>query len=377
MTARGADVTKAVSVDRSVGQDGRVIVRDLVKRFGPVTAVDHVDLDVRQGEFLALLGPSGSGKTTILMCVAGFDFPDSGLIEVGGRDVTWTPPNQRDMGMVFQRYTLFPHMSVLENVAFPLKMRRVPRLEREERARAALATVRLGDLGERKPAQLSGGQQQRVALARAIVYHPQVLLMDEPLSALDKNLREEMQIEIKHLQRELGVTVIFVTHDQTEALTMADRVSVLNMGKLQQIGSPKTLYEAPETAFVAGFIGETNFWSGVARTKAEAGALVAVELTGGGVAQAVAAVAIREGGAVKLAVRPERVTLGVPLDTGMTARMEEAIYAGKVTTLLLRSAGPLMRVSMPAGGSMIEPSIGEDVGLSWRPEDARAFPGDA
>ena len=353
------------------GGEGRVVVRDLVKHFGPVTAVDHVDLDVKPGEFLALLGPSGSGKTTILMCVAGFDFPDSGVIEVGGRDVTWTPPNKRDMGMVFQRYTLFPHMSVLENVAFPLKMRGVSRADRETRAKAALETVRLGDLGERKPSQLSGGQQQRVALARAIVYRPKLLLMDEPLSALDKNLREEMQIEIKHLQRELGVTVIFVTHDQTEALTMADRVSVLNAGKLQQIGAPKALYEAPETEFVAGFIGETNFWSGIAKASAAAGQKVAVELEGGGVAEGIAASAIAGGAAIRLAVRPERVKLNAP--TGLPARMEEAIYAGKATTLLLRGAGPEIRVSLSAGGGIEEPAPGDAVTISWSVEDARVF----
>ncbi|MGI4954096.1 MAG: ABC transporter ATP-binding protein, partial [Janthinobacterium lividum] len=212
-----------------------ITISRLVKRFGPVIAVDAVDLDIPAGEFFALLGPSGSGKTTILMSIAGFDFPDSGSIHVGGRDVTFLPPQKRDLGMVFQRYTLFPHMSVAENVAFPLKMRGVNRADREKRAREALATVRLGSLGDRRPAQLSGGQQQRVALARAIVYRPPVLLMDEPLSALDKNLREEMQLEIKHLQRDLGMTIVFVTHDQTEALTMADRVSVLDGGKLQQI----------------------------------------------------------------------------------------------------------------------------------------------
>ena len=205
------------------GHDCHVIVRDLCKSYGRDPAVKNLSLDVRRGEFLALLGPSGSGKTTLLMTIAGFDFPDSGSIEIGGKNVTWMAPNKRDLGMVFQRYTLFPHMSVLDNIAFPLRMRKVSRADREARARAALKTVRLEGYGDRKPSQLSGGQQQRVALARAVVYNPQVLLMDEPLSALDKNLREEMQVEIKHLQRQLGVTVIFVTHDQTEALTMADQ----------------------------------------------------------------------------------------------------------------------------------------------------------
>ena len=350
---------------------GQVVVRNLVKRFGAVTAVDHVDLDVRAGEFLALLGPSGSGKTTILMSIAGFDLPDSGRIEIAGRDVTWLPPNRRGLGMVFQRYTLFPHMSVLENIAFPLKMRRVPRAERETRARAALATVQLAQFGDRKPAQLSGGQQQRVALARAIVYHPQVLLMDEPLSALDKNLREEMQIEIKHLQRELGVTVVFVTHDQTEALTMADRVTVLKSGRLQQIGTPRELYETPETEFVAGFIGETNFWPGTARSDAKAGQRIGVELQGGGPVEATAVTDTSAGRPIRLAVRPERVILG---GSGLDATVREAIYAGTVTTLLLQTAGPMMKASLPIGAGLPEPAPGAVMRVSWRPEDARVFP---
>src|SRR5688500_2786237 len=207
----GLSFTRGDGMGSQDGLQGRVAVLGLVKRYGALHAVDHVSLEVSSGEFLALLGPSGSGKTTILMSIAGFEFPDEGQVLIGGEDVTWSPPNKRNLGMVFQRYTLFPHMSVLENIAFPLKMRGVPRAEREQQARTALATVRLDGFGERRPAQLSGGQQQRVAIARAIVYRPRVLLMDEPLSALDKNLREEMQIETKHLQREIGITVVFVT----------------------------------------------------------------------------------------------------------------------------------------------------------------------
>ena len=345
-----------------------IAIRRLVKRFGPVTAVDAVDLEIEAGEFFALLGPSGSGKTSILMSIAGFDFPDSGSIHVGGRDITFLPPQKRDLGMVFQRYTLFPHMSVAENVAFPLKMRGVNRADRETRAREALATVRLGDLGDRRPAQLSGGQQQRVALARAIVYRPPVLLMDEPLSALDKNLREEMQLEIKHLQRELGMTIVFVTHDQTEALTMADRVSVLDGGRLQQIGSPRALYEQPETAFVAGFIGETNFWAGMLAQPVAAGAEAAIVLSGGGEAHAIAARALPAGPA-RLAVRPERVRLGI---TGLPGVVQEAIYAGTATTLILRTSGPDLRVRQ--GPADIEATPGTAVAFSWAPQDARLYP---
>ena len=341
-------------------------IRRLVKRFGALTAVDDVDLDIPAGEFFALLGPSGSGKTTILMSIAGFDFPDSGSIHVGGRDVTFLPPQKRDLGMVFQRYTLFPHMSVAENVAFPLKMRGTNRADREKRAREALVTVRLGDLCDRRPAQLSGGQQQRVALARAIVYRPPVLLMDEPLSALDKNLREEMQLEIKHLQRDLGMTIVFVTHDQTEALTMADRVSVLDRGKLQQIGSPRALYEQPATAFVAGFIGETNFWDCTLAQPVAAGATASVVLQGGGQAHAVAAGDLAAGPA-RLAVRPERIRLG---PAGIPGTIREAIYAGTATTLILRTAGPDLRVRLGPADA-VPPA---ETAFSWAPQHARLYP---
>ena len=343
-----------------------ITISRLVKRFGSVTAVDAVDLDIPAGEFFALLGPSGSGKTTILMSIAGFDFPDSGSIHVGGRDVTFLPPQKRDLGMVFQRYTLFPHMSVAENVAFPLKMRGVNRADREKRAREALATVRLGSLGDRRPAQLSGGQQQRVALARAIVYRPPVLLMDEPLSALDKNLREEMQLEIKHLQRDLGMTIVFVTHDQTEALTMADRVSVLDGGKLQQIGSPRDLYEQPATAFVAGFIGETNFWACTVARPVTAGEIVSVALDGGGGAHAIAACAIPAGPA-RVAVRPERIRLG---EAGLSGTIVEAIYAGTATTLILRTAGPDLRVRLGPADAVPQ----GQTAFAWVPHDARLYP---
>jgi len=354
---------------------GRVAVQALVKRFGAVNAVDHVSLEVSSGEFLALLGPSGSGKTTILMAIAGFEYPDEGRILIGREEVTWAPPNKRNLGMVFQRYTLFPHMTVLENIAFPLKMRGIGRAEREERARAALATVRLGQMGDRRPAQLSGGQQQRVAIARAIVYRPRVLLMDEPLSALDKNLREEMQIEIKHLQREIGITVIFVTHDQTEALTMADRIAVLDHGRLQQLGAPRDLYEAPETVFVAGFVGETNFCEGRLALPAAPGEAVMVALDGGGTMPATAAQPLPAGGRIKVALRPERLRV-LPADGGgSTARVTEAIYAGNATTLMLEGqGGQLLRARVPAGAGLHEPRPGDSVRLSWQPADARAFP---
>lgn len=233
-------------------------IRGLTKKYGKLHALDAVDLDVRSGEFLTLLGPSGSGKTTLLMAIAGFSRPDMGSIRFGDTEMILTPPHRRGVGMVFQSYALFPHMSVAENIAFPLKLRRVGVNECAERVDAALATVQLSGLGERRVDQLSGGQRQRVALARAFVFRPRILLMDEPLSALDKKLREQMQIELKQLHRQLGVTTVYVTHDQREALTMSDRIAVINHGRLVQVDTPQNIYNRPANSFVADFIGESS-----------------------------------------------------------------------------------------------------------------------
>jgi len=235
-----------------------IAIRSLTKRYGSLYALNSVDLDVQSGEFLTLLGPSGSGKTTLLMAVAGFNRPDSGSIKFGQQEVILAPPHKRNVGMVFQSYALFPHMSVAENIGFPLKLRRVNGADIENRVNAALATVQLDGLGSRRIEQLSGGQRQRVALARAFVFRPRILLMDEPLSALDKKLREQMQIELKHLHEQLGVTTVYVTHDQREALTMSDRVAVINDGQLIQVDAPQAIYNRPATAFVADFIGEST-----------------------------------------------------------------------------------------------------------------------
>ena len=233
-------------------------IQGLTKKYGHMYALDSVDLEVRSGEFLTLLGPSGSGKTTLLMAIAGFNRPDAGSIRFGDTEMILTPPHKRGVGMVFQSYALFPHMSVAENVAFPLKLRGVGTQECAERVAEALATVQLSDLGERGIEQLSGGQRQRVALARAFVFGPRILLMDEPLSALDKKLREHMQIELKHLHEKLGVTTVYVTHDQREALTMSDRIAVINEGRLAQVDTPHAIYNHPANAFVADFIGEST-----------------------------------------------------------------------------------------------------------------------
>src|ERR687887_269236 len=240
----------------------RIRLRGLRKVFGPVVAVDGIDLDIADGEFFAVLGPSGSGKTTVLRMIAGFEAPTAGTVELGGVDATRVPPFRRDVNTVFQDYALFPHMTVAQNVGYSLKVRRVPRAERARRVAEALELVRLPDLGSRKPAELSGGQRQRIALARALVNRPRVLLLDEPLGALDLKLREQMQVELKAIQRDVGITFIFVTHDQDEALTLSDRLAVFNGGRVEQIGSPAEVYENPATAFVAGFVGTSNLISG-------------------------------------------------------------------------------------------------------------------
>jgi putative spermidine/putrescine transport system ATP-binding protein len=256
MIARTGDPQAAA--DQADGAALAIRVRGLRKNYGGVVALASVDLEIRLGEFFTLLGPSGSGKTTLLRLIAGFERPDGGTIELAGREISKVPPYARDVNTVFQDYALFPHMTVAENIQYGLKVRRVAKAERQERGDRALEMVRLGGLGERKPAQLSGGQRQRVALARAIVNEPQVLLLDEPLGALDLKLRQEMQVELQHVQREVGITFVYVTHDQEEALSMSDRIAVLSAGRIEQVGSPLEVYERPQTDFVAGFIGISN-----------------------------------------------------------------------------------------------------------------------
>ena len=254
------DDEDAAAVQAPAAGEGTPDIRlvALEKRFGDVAAVDNVDLDVGHGEFFTMLGPSGSGKTTTLRLIAGFEMPDSGRVELGGVDVARRPPFERDVNTVFQDYALFPHMSVLDNVAYGLKIKRVGRGERREKAAEALEMVQLPGVGKRKPSQLSGGQRQRVALARAIVNRPRVLLLDEPLGALDLKLREEMQGELKRIQREVRITFVYVTHDQDEALSMSDRLAVFNDGRIEQVGTPAEVYERPENEFVAGFVGVSN-----------------------------------------------------------------------------------------------------------------------
>jgi spermidine/putrescine ABC transporter ATP-binding subunit len=290
-----------------------VTVRGLSKRYGAFTAVENLDLDLYAGEFLTLLGPSGCGKTTTLNMLAGFITPDTGTIILGGKDVTNLPPNKRNSAMVFQQYALFPHMTVAENVGYGLKMRRVPVAERRRRAAEALATVGLEDRGGRFPKQLSGGQQQRVALARAIAVRPKVLLLDEPLSNLDLKLREQLRLELIHLQREVGITTVFVTHDQTEALVMSDRIAVMNAGKVEQLGTPEELYQRPANQFVANFIGQSNIVRGrrLAAAAQQPTGTIEFELANGQRLRATCAAPLAQHEA-DILMRPESLTVGAP-----------------------------------------------------------------
>lgn len=359
--------------DESRGAPVRVV--DLTKEFESTLAVDGVSFEVEPGEFLSLLGPSGSGKTTILMTIAGFEEPSAGEILVGSHEVTRVPPNKRNIGMVFQKYALFPHMSVFENVAFPLRRRRVPKHEVAERVESALEMVRLEGYGSRKPGQLSGGQQQRVALARATVYRPPLLLMDEPLGALDKKLREEVQLEIKHFQQRLGTTVIYVTHDQDEALTMSDRVAVINDGRLEQIGTPEDLYERPVNSFVADFVGETNFLSGT--LAARVGDRCTVEVNSGLSVGASTDVDVQPGARVQVAVRPQRIKVSRPESgepAGYTGVVAETVYSGDSLAFIIELAGGVRvtaRTATDGGQTAWRP--GEPVELTWAHEDARVY----
>ena len=340
------------------------------KRFGDVVAVDAVDLGVRQGELLSLLGPSGCGKTTLLRLIAGFEPPSSGAVWIRGRRVDGLPPAQRNLSMVFQHYALFPHMSVYDNVAFGLRMRRVPRPEIPGRVGEALEMTRLQGLEGRLPRQLSGGQQQRVALARALVGRPNVLLLDEPLGALDKKLREEMQVELRELQRRVGITTIFVTHDQEEALALSDRVVVMRAGRIVQVGTPKAIYERPRTSFVAGFIGVANFFSGQVVATDGAGR-VGLRTEEGLVLPLAPATGAEAGRPVRFIVRPEKIELRRGGRPGLAGRVERVVYLGAATFYDVRlDGGQLVRAqaSGQRAGADGDLEPGEPVALAWAEE---------
>jgi putative spermidine/putrescine transport system ATP-binding protein len=341
---------------------------------GTSYVVRGLDLDVAQGEFLTLLGPSGSGKTTTLMMLAGFETPTEGVIRLAGERIDSVPPHRRNIGVVFQNYALFPHMTVGENVAFPLKMRRLGKAEVRTRVRRALDMVRMGSFEARRPSQLSGGQQQRIALARALVFEPQLILMDEPLGALDKQLREHMQLEIKHLHARLGINVVYVTHDQSEALTMSDRVGVFNDGVLQQVATPEALYEAPANPFVATFIGENNAIAG--EVIEVAGERCSIRTSDGSVVRALAGEGLKQGSKTTLVLRPERIGLS-PEENGFnrfTAKIEELIYHGDHLRLRVSACGCNdVRVRVAAGHAGIPLIPDAEIAIGWLPENCRAL----
>ena len=327
-------------------------LRDLTKTFGSVRAVDGLDLEVADGEFFSMLGPSGSGKTTVLRMIAGFERPTRGTIELGGKDVTAKPPFARDVNTVFQDYALFPHMNVAENVEYGLRVKKVPRAERRRRAGEALETVRLAGHASRRPSQLSGGQRQRVALARALVNRPRVLLLDEPLGALDLKLRREMQIELKQIQRDVGITFVFVTHDQEEALTLSDRIAVFHEGRVQQVATPRELYEEPASAFVAGFVGTSNLLTG----------------------EAARAVFGRDG---MFSIRPEKIHLDVapPGATTLDGVIREVVYLGSANHYAVDIDVPGERTSLTVLRQNVQTTAdepanrrGDRVRLAWLPE---------
>jgi spermidine/putrescine ABC transporter ATP-binding subunit len=351
----------------------------LSKQYGPVVAVRDVSLAIDPGGFFTLLGPSGSGKTTTLMMIAGFVVPTRGEVFVDGRPVAGLPPQKRDLGMVFQSYAVFPHLTVAGNIAFPLEVRGVGRAEVRRRVGEALELVRLRGYGERLPRQLSGGEQQRVALARALVFRPRVLLMDEPLGALDKKLRAHMQLELKHLQRQLHVTVIYVTHDQEEALTMSDRVAVMRDGAVEQVGPPAELYEAPANRFVADFLGESNFLDGTVLGPGPGGGY-RVRTPGGLEVTGIAAVDLATGQAVTAAVRPEKLApVETPPADANVAKgvVDELIYAGDATRYRVTlGADAGLVVKLPNRGAGRPYRVGDPVTLAWEPRETRLFPRD-
>jgi len=377
------------------GKGARIVLADLTKIYGAAAAVRDLNLDVAAGEFLTFLGPSGSGKTTILMMIAGFVAPDGGDIVIDGRRVTWLPAHKRGIGMVFQNYALFPHMTVAENIAFPLQMRGVPKSAIRAKTQEILELVQLPGYEGRYARELSGGQQQRVALARALVFEPRVLLLDEPLSALDKKLRDQIRIELKHIHQRLGITFIYVTHDQEEALIMSDRIAVMNAGRIAQIGTPRQLYEEPADAFVAQFIGESNLLrgvvsgisDGVANLRHASGATLrvgndAMPQTQIGVSSAAdlgagAGMELRAGRSLLVSIRPEHFHLnpagssGGPADglkhahNTWTGRIEEILYVGDAVKYKVAANGEVLLVKHHGGGAVRPLAVGDAVTIAW------------
>jgi putative spermidine/putrescine transport system ATP-binding protein len=376
--------TDTTETHAATGPEGGVAIdvrlEGVVKRFGDVTAVAGVDLDVRRGEFFSMLGPSGSGKTTCLRMIAGFELPSAGRVLLGGVDVTGRAPYERDVNTVFQDYALFPHMTVQENVEYGLRVKRVARAERRQRAAEALEMVRLADLGSRKPGALSGGQRQRVALARALVNRPRVLLLDEPLGALDLKLRQEMQIELKHIQGSVGITFLYVTHDQEEALAMSDRLAVFNAGRIEQVGTPAEVYERPATPFVAGFVGTSNLLE--ATVEGQRDGLATLRVGGDGVLL-LAASGLTVGSRITVAVRPEKIRLQdpeEPVPPGLCharGTITEVVYLGTVTryAVAIEGAGSVVVLEQNLDTTSMEAlgAQGRAVRLTWQPRHTFAI----
>ena len=363
-------------VSNEEGADAFVRFVSVQKSYdGETLVVKNLNLDIAQGEFLTMLGPSGSGKTTCLMMLAGFETATHGNIILDSKPINNVAPHKRDIGMVFQNYALFPHMTVAENLAFPLQVRKRPRAEIAERVNKALSMVELSEFGGRRPAQLSGGQQQRVAVARALVFEPKLVLMDEPLGALDKQLREQMQYEIKHIHESLGVTVVYVTHDQSEALTMSNRIAVFNDGVIQQLAPPEGLYEAPENEFVAQFIGENNRLRGRLEEVSEDSCAVRVE--GGDLVHALPVNVDSKDSVTTLSLRPERVTVRPPegeYKNVFQAEVLELIYLGdhvRTRVSLLGHEDFIIKIPNAYGHQQLR--VGERVPVGWHARDCRAL----
>jgi putative spermidine/putrescine transport system ATP-binding protein len=358
-------------------QSGRLDVEGASKSFGEVAALADVSLGVSAGEFVTILGPSGSGKTTLLKVIAGFEMADAGRILVDGSDVTDVDPAQRNIGMVFQNYALFPHMSVARNVGYPLAMRRMAKEEIAKRVAEALDMVELGGMARRLPKQLSGGQQQRVALARATVFQPRLLLLDEPFGALDRKLREQMQLEVRRLQRRLGLTTLFITHDQEEALVMSDRIAVMDKGRLQQVGLPQEIYEAPANPFIADFIGESNILAGV--VEAGRGDMVRVRLLNGPIIEVAGRgdLAAGTGQQVRVMVRPERfvdlAAIGAQAPANrIDGSVTESAYIGVSDKYRISTPEGLdILVRLPSGPSSRRYRVGEQIAAGFHAADAR------
>lgn len=348
-----------------MNQHYKLQVKDVRKSYGAVTALENTSLEMREGEFLTLLGPSGSGKSTLLMAIAGLNNPDNGEIWIDGKLATYLPPFQRDIGMVFQNYALFPHMTIMENIAFPLRMRGESKESINQKVTEVLEKVQLSHVAERLPRELSGGQQQRIALARCFVYKPSIILMDEPLGALDKKLREALQLEIKHLHEELGITVLYVTHDQEEAMVMSDRICLMNNARIEQIGTPDELYHRPKTIFAADFLGDSNFID--VRVKTLQDNIVTTETASGIVLSAPLSSPVISGTSAKVMIRPESIRVLSGHETAqntLTGEVTDVIVAGGVTKSFVRTAEhTMLKVSQLTGSE--KQQKGQQVHLGW------------